>query len=402
MNDYEFDWRMVVSVGNTTPRELEHWPKLLPRDLDDPTGNARLIKGEAQFAAQHVAVRYRLRSDPHLGGAPGEWSSFTEPQRVDSWLERVVAGVNVFDDYLSNFRNAKPDAVVSAVSRVGPRYRGAAPLNVDALPRLGLIEVYETVFRRGKALGLDLGVNDAGLNESLQTFAGRLSDLYLLLGDEAYADAVDPTIALPSEAESRDQLPGGDLRAFYNQTGSLLHEELALLRGVATRNTRQAPEYNRLKWELSDTLESALYVANYGPFEDDEDEENLNLGERSDPFYAAKKVYPQGHGDAYGHYLMALKVYYQLLSHPSFEWKTGRNQDSIGGRILELDYYDERKIAQVAVARARTALATMDLTHRLDYTPGVEGWLSLTRQFPGPKPYNRASCKTSEAAGFRG
>ena len=395
-DDYEFDWRMVASVGDTIPLGgPEHWPKLLPRDSDDPTGNARLIKGEDQFAAQLVAVRYRLPSDPRQGGAPGEWSVFTDHQRVDGWLDRVVKGVNVFDDYLSDFRNAKPDAVVSAVTRAGPRYRGATPLNEDALSRLGLIEVYETVFRRGKALGLDLGVNDAGLNESLQTFAGRLSDLYLVLGDEAYADAIDPTIVLPSAAGDRIAVPGGDLRAFYNPTGSLLHEELALLRGVAERNTRQAPEYNRLKWQLSQTLESALYVANYGPFED---KEGLNLGERSDPFYAAKKAYPQGHGDAYGHYLMALKVYYQLLSHPRFEWLTGRNLDSIGGRILKLDYYDERKIAQVAVARARTALATMDLTHRLDYAPGAEGWLSLTRKVPGPEQHNPQRKRQLDAA----
>ena len=393
---YEFDWRMVAAVGDTTPLGGPgDWPRLLPRDRDDPSGNARLIKGKDQFAAQLVAVRYRLRSDPQRGGVPGEWSAFTDSQRIGSWLDRVVKGVNVFDDYLSDFRNAKPDAVVSAVSRVGPRYRGAVPLNVDALSRLGLIEVYETVFRRGKALGLDLGVNDNGLNESLQTFAGRLSDLYLILGDEAYADAVDPTIALPSGDWSQITLPGGDLRAFYNQTGSLLHEELALLRGVATRNTRQAPEYNRLKWELSDTLQSSLYMANYGPFED---KEGLDLGERSDPFYAAKKVYPQGHGDAYGHYLMALKVYYQLLSHPNFGWKTGRNQDSIGGRIVDLDYYDERKIAQVAVARARTGFATMDLTHRFGYAPGAEGWLSLTRQFPGPEQHNPQLKRQLDAA----
>ena len=232
------------------------------------------------------------------------------------------------------------------------------------------------------------------MNESLQTFAGRLSDLYLLLGDEAYADAVDPTISLHS-VDMGKALASGDLRAFSNQTGSLLHEELALLRGVAERNTRQPPEYNRLKWGFPDTLESSLYVANYGPFED---KEGLIRAERSDPVYAAKKEYPQGHGDAYGHYLMALKVYTQLLSHPSFEWKTGRDEDSIGGRILKLDYFDERKIAQLAVARARTALATIDLTHRNDYAQGAEGWLSLTREVPGPEQRNQRKMRQLDAA----
>ena len=139
VDDYEFDWRIVASVGDVAPLGgPEHWPRLLPRDADDPIGNARLLKGTDQFSAQRVAVRYRLRSDPDGRGAPGEWSPFTDDQRVDSWLERVVAGVNLFDDYLDNFRNAKPDAVVSAVSRAGPRYRGATPLNVDAVSRSGV------------------------------------------------------------------------------------------------------------------------------------------------------------------------------------------------------------------------------------------------------------------------
>ena len=395
--DYEFDWRVTPALGARVPLGgPEDWKKIPPGDPDDPTGNARLIKGENQFAALYVAVKYRLRKEPQPDGASGVWSAFTNPQRVDSWLERVVKGVNVFDDYLSNFRNAKPDAVVSAVARAGPRFRGAAPLNQDALSRLGLIEVYETVFRRGKALGLDLGVNEAALNESLQTFAGRLSDLYLLLGDEAYADAIDPTIALPSEAGNPVTLAGEDLRAFYNQTGSLLLEELALLRGVVGRNTREPPAYNRLQWELSQTPESAIYDANYGPLED---RSGLDAAERPVTLNAAKKAYPQGHGDAYGHYLMALKVYYQLLSHSSFEWLTGRNLDSVGGSVLVLDYYDERKIAQVAVARARTALAATDLTHRLKYAPGaVEGWLSLVHRVKGPEPSNTNQMPPLEAA----
>ena len=232
------------------------------------------------------------------------------------------------------------------------------------------------------------------MNESLQTFAGRLSDLYLLLGDEAYADAVDPTIALQS-VDMGNVVASEELRAFPNQTGSLLHEELALLRGVAKRNTREPPEYNRLKWGFTDSLESSLYVANYGPFED---MEGLDRAERSEPYYAAQKAYPQGHGDAYGHYLMALKVYLQLLNHSSFEWITGRNEDSVGGSILKLDYYDERKIAQVAAARARTGLATIDLTHRLDYVLGAEGWLSLTHEIPGPDQRNPRRKRQLDAA----
>jgi hypothetical protein len=34
----------------------------------------------------------------------------------------------------------------------------------------------------------------------------------------------------------------------------------------------------------------------------------------------AAHMFPQGHGDAYGHYLTALKGYYSLLMNPNFDW----------------------------------------------------------------------------------
>ena len=34
----------------------------------------------------------------------------------------------------------------------------------------------------------------------------------------------------------------------------------------------------------------------------------------------AKIEYPQGHGDAWGHYLTALSSYYRLLRNPNFTW----------------------------------------------------------------------------------
>ena len=71
VQDYEFDWRIVASVGDTKPLGgPEVWPRLLPRGPGDPSGNARLLKGTDQFSAQRVAVRYRLRSDPKRRGAP--------------------------------------------------------------------------------------------------------------------------------------------------------------------------------------------------------------------------------------------------------------------------------------------------------------------------------------------
>ena len=45
----------------------------------------------------------------------------------------------------------------------------------------------------------------------------------------------------------------------------------------------------------------------------------------------AQRMFPQGHGDAYGHYLTALTGYYRLLANPNFTW-TPRAEAVTGAR----------------------------------------------------------------------
>lgn len=70
-------------------------------------------------------------------------------------------------------------------------------------------------------------VDNLDANQALLLAAGRLADFYMLLGNEAYADASDPTITLAGTLTGSSTA----LHAFMNQTSNLLEEELALLRG---------------------------------------------------------------------------------------------------------------------------------------------------------------------------
>ena len=165
-----------------------------------------------------------------------------------------------------------------------------------------------------------------------------------------------------------------------NQTQSVLEEELALLRGIGdrTKQIRKAPAYNRLRWNMNEDNGRALYVENYAigdapvSSRSEERAETVPYDERP------RKKYPQGHGDAYGHYLMALKVYYGLIRNQSFEWSPGRSRATIGDESIVVDYFDERKFGQAALGRARTALEVADLTHRRDFVTGQSGILGLT------------------------
>jgi len=87
----------------------------------------------------------------------------------------------------------------------------------------------------------------------------------------------------------------------------------------------------------------------------------------------ARSLYPQGHGDAWGHYLTALKTYYNLLLHPNYEWQSREETMLVGGITHTVDYYDERKFAQAAASKARTGAEIINLTYREQFVEDPDG-----------------------------
>ena len=96
---------------------------------------------------------------------------------------------------------------------------------VDLVLLRGVARQRETLLENTKRFARGLPANNA-----LLLVASRIADLYQLVGNEAYADAQDPTIAFGTD----DGLYGSEatsIHAFQNQTASLIEEELKLLRG---------------------------------------------------------------------------------------------------------------------------------------------------------------------------
>ena len=86
-------------------------------------------------------------------------------------------------------------------------------------------------------------------------------------------------------------------------------------------------------------------------------------------------MYPQGHGDAYGHYLTALKGYYKLIADNDFTWVPRTEAVLILGKPVAVDYFDERKFATTAARFASVGLKTAELTWRKDYKSNKNnGW----------------------------
>ena len=129
-------------------------------------------------------------------------------------------------------------------------------------------------------------------NQALLLVASRCSDLYMLLGNEAFADAANPTIAYGT-ASGTYGTQATSIHCFMNMTSTLLDETLTLLRG---RDDSQmppvttAPVYNRLVWNMgTGDIAEAAYVMNYD-IQDENGNGNITVDD-------AALMYPQGHGD---------------------------------------------------------------------------------------------------------
>jgi hypothetical protein len=345
-----------------------------------PLGSPLLVMSDNFFT-----VRYKAKEFLSDGSTPnpayaltgGTWTNWTRPALVEGWIKRVLAAINPFNQRMTDLYNNAVNTDVSLLTQAGTRWEGDIALTLDVIDDYGLIEIYETVLNRGKGISIQSGYNYGPANDALLLAAGYLSDLYTIVGNEAYADAANPTISIDDVSSSTEV--NTSRFSFEKQVASVLEEELALLRGrddFLSPQVTQSPFYNRLFWNYTRGIDSgeALYATNYNIKEkvgSSTEDGSINAAD-------AQRMFPQGHGDAYGHYLSALKGYYQLLTNDSFTWEPRIESLSILGNTVSVDYQDERKFAKAASNVARTAEQVVSLTFRQQYRDdAADGWQSF-------------------------
>ena len=239
------------------------------------------------------------------------WSDWTKPKFVEGWIKRVLAGINPFNQRVKDLYTNAANTDASMLTQAGKRWEGDVALNMQNISNSGLIEIYETVLNRGKMLSIDNDINDTGANQALLLAAGYLNDLYMMIGNDAFADASNPTIGFGTGDGQYGDI-ATSLFSFKGQVSTLMQEELGLLRG---RDDFQAPDvelrpvYNRMFWNYTRGIDAGevVYALNYNIKERDGAKLDGNVDAAD-----ASHMYPQGHGDAYGHYLSAIKGYYRL------------------------------------------------------------------------------------------
>jgi hypothetical protein len=312
-------------------------------------------------------------------------------QLAMGWVKRVLDAVNPYEARIRDFEGESPSTVSSMIQQFGARFEGAVALNPDqnVIENVGLIELYETVLKRARDLSIDLSrpVSTPAIANALQLAATRLSDFYTLLANEAYTDALNPTIGFGSSSvEYGNMAPA--VFAFQNQASNLIEEELGLLRGLDDNFAR--PVYNRFFWNFTKGEGEAAYALNYNITDINAD----GFIDEDD----AMILFPQGQGDAWGHFLTALKHKYSLLNNEYFNWVSRSESYNLMDIVISVDFLDERKFAQAAAAKAQAGAEIVDLTYREKYVMdpaaqwqgyvdsnedrawGVQGWARRTGQ----------------------
>ena len=330
--------------------------------------------GIQTLSDNYIIMRYKPNSTNTTHPLVGEWSEWSEPQLAEGWIKRVLSGINPFNQRTTDMFSNSVNTQGSMLTQAGKRWEGDIALNLENINDHGLIEIYETVLNRGKMLSIDAGINYGPANDALLLAAGYMNDLYMMVGNDSWADAANPTIGIGTKDRTYGDITTA-LFAFKGQVPSLLEEELALLRGrddFMQPGVETGPVYNRMFWNYTRGIDSGevIYALNYNIQED----QGATLDGAINASDAAR-MYPQGHGDAYGHYLSALKGYYKLLTDVDFTWAPRTEAVTVLGKPVQVDYMDERKFAAAASALARAGNQIFDLTWRRDYEPGQDsGW----------------------------
>ena len=393
--NWEFEWRCCEPVNGSYPTNFTTWANYTAK------GKAALYDwitigdaGKFGLSDHYVTCRYRAKEGTKAYAlVGGGWSEWCKPALAEGWIKRVLKAINPFEQRIKDYYNREISTQLSMLQQVGSPYQGDIPLNLEALDENGLLSIYETVLHQARKLSIDddsQGAATGSLALALQMAAGRIAELYMVLGNEALADAMNPTVDLGNDSPVDD---GADssIFPFMNQCENRLDEEMALLRGrdLANQYRRswssnvepwEYPYYNRLQWNFTHDIMGGhvAYTLNYGikDIAGAATADDPNAPDGTIDVYDAAKLYPQGHGDAYGHYLSAEKGYYSLLRHPNFGWLPQIESILAGTVDITMSFFHEKRFALAAEAKAKTAAMIVAGTYRQAYEAGrADTWL---------------------------
>ncbi len=380
---YMYDWRIQPPVnGQPPPLGTEpNWTQL----SQNPGGPVYTLgaTGIQGLTDNYVSMRYGYlyTNNNHVFT---NWSQWANPILAEGWISRVTQALDPVAGQTQNLYQNAANTTASIIQLAGPRWNGDVPLNAASLTNNGLIQLYETVLDVGESLSINSGINYGPANQALLLASGYLNDLYMTLGNAAWANSLNPTIGFGTGNQTYGAVATASF-CFEGEEPTLLAQNLALLRGrddSLSPGVGLPPAYNRLYWNYTYGISAGetIYALNYNITDQN--------GDGKVDAKDAQIMFPQGHGDAYGHYLTAMMNYYKLLMNPNFDWVPQAQTVLVLGAAVTVNYQNETKFAAAAAAVARTGRQIFDLEWRQDYQPGTaNGWGYFATNYVGQYPY---------------
>ena len=380
--NYAYDWRITPPGPNgASPTDSPtNWPGPYLQVYPGPvyTLGATGIQG---LSDNFVSMRYGYTNRAGVM----VWSAWpAQPLFVPGWIKRVTQNMNPISGGTQSLLQNPANTTASLIALAGSRWNGNVPLNAASLTNNGLIQLYETVLNIGAGLSVNAGINYGPANQALLLAAGYLNDFYTILGNDAWANSQNPTIGFGTEDTTYGSVATSSF-VFEGQEPTLLSQNLSFLRGrndSVSPGANVPPVYNHLWWNYTYGISAGetIYSLNYN-ITDQNGDGKVNATD-------ASIMYPQGHGDAYGHYLTGLMGYVKLLMNPNFDWVPQAQVVSVLGAAVAVNYQDEQKFARTAAALARTGEQIFSLTFRQGYLPGTaSGWSRFSTNYVGRNSY---------------
>ena len=234
-------------------------------------------------------------------------------------------------------------------------------------------------------LSINVGINYGPANQALLMAAGYLNDLYMTLGNAAWANSLNPTIGFGTDNSTYGAVATLSF-VFRGRGAHAAGAEPGAVARAGRQPVARAWMCLRSITDCTGITPTALdageviYALNYN-ITDQNGDGMVNAAD-------AHIMFPQGHGDAYGHYLTALMNYYELLMNPNFDWVPQAQAVIVLGAAVTVNYQNETKFAPSAAALARTGRQIFDLEWRQDYQPGTaNGWGYFATNYVGQYTY---------------
>ncbi|MEO1291786.1 MAG: hypothetical protein AAFV62_02980, partial [Pseudomonadota bacterium] len=354
----QFIWRFGAPTEADPSRHIPLGPKagqsgartvVIDATLGE-TGPSPL--GDVGFFGQAVLPESPCAPPAGWAGSPGARGETALV--AEGWITRAIRGMSPFVAKLERFEIDPANAAADLLTLAGNRFSGPVGFDGDPakLEGIGAIPAFETVLRRGLSLWRE---GDDSVLNALLTASMRTAELYAMLGDEAADDAADPLLSFDAAAVGPGDAGVYAGHVFAGVAPSLIDEELALLRGLPKR--QDGPPHNKLPWVIAS---NPLYAVHYN-IED-------KTGPAGPDLEDAKRLFPQGHGDAWGQYLSAVGTLRRLIGHPNFRWDSREQAIVVDGAAVMSDSLLDVRFARIAATKASTGADIVALTHRSAYS----------------------------------